>query len=107
MNEKILSAHAHVGEWLPGWRPGRDYRDSNSAKKSDGGGVLRDLSHEIDYVLWLFGACRQLVAVAGHSSSLEIDSEDQASLLMKMESDSTVYVHLNYLDRPARRMDRR
>ena len=28
---------------------------SSSSKKSLGGGVLQDLSHEIDYILWIFG----------------------------------------------------
>ena len=53
--ERIISSQAYVGQYLPDWRPKRDYRKSYSAKKIEGGGVLRDLSHELDFVSWLFG----------------------------------------------------
>ena len=33
-----------------------NYLKSYSASKSKGGGVLLDLSHEIDYINWLFGS---------------------------------------------------
>lgn len=48
----VLSAVAYVGSYLPDWRPGRDYRNTGSAKSAFGGGALRELSHELDYVLW-------------------------------------------------------
>ena len=53
--EKIISAQIYVGQYLPEWRPDKDYRKSYSAEKALGGGVLRDLSHELDYMNWFFG----------------------------------------------------
>ena len=42
---------------IESWRKNIDYRSSVSAKKSLGGGVLLELSHEIDLVNGLFGFC--------------------------------------------------
>src|SRR3990167_7543788 len=49
IDEKIISFSVRVGQYLPTWRSQVDYRDCYSAKKNQGGGVLRDLSHELDY----------------------------------------------------------
>lgn len=102
-SDKLITANIHVGSYLPDWRSNTDYRKSYSAKKSEGGGVLRDLSHELDYVLWLFGPWRRLTAICGHFSSLEIDSDDACSLLMETERCPLVSIHMNYLDRVPRR----
>lgn len=100
---KLVTTNIYVGSYLPDWRPNIDYRQSYSAKKSEGGGVLRDLSHELDYVLWLFGPWRRLTALGGHFSQLEIDSDDACSLLMETERCPLVSIHMNYLDRIPRR----
>jgi predicted dehydrogenase len=99
----VFSAQISAGSYLPHWRKDRDYRDCYSAHKNQGGGVLRDLSHEIDYALWLFGSWKRLSAVTGKFSRLEIDSEDTASILMATEQCQSVSIHLNYLDRPPHR----
>lgn len=101
--QRPLSAYAYVGQYLPNWRPATDYRNSYSAKRLEGGGVLRDLSHELDYLNWLFGGWRRLTALGGHYSHLEIDSDDQYSLLMEMGRCPIVGVSVNYLDRVLRR----
>lgn len=100
---RIFDAALHVGQWLPDWRPDRDYRSSYSAKRDAGGGVLRDLSHELDLGLHFFGAWSQLSAIGGHFSELEIDSDDAYTLALAMERCPSVSISLNYLDRPARR----
>src|SRR2546421_323520 len=74
--EAIVSAEVRTASWLPGWRPGRDYRATYSASRALGGGVLRDMSHELDYPSWLFGPWRRLTALGGHLSPLEIESDD-------------------------------
>lgn len=97
--ERILSAQAYVGQYLPHWRPHTDYRSSYSAHKSLGGGVLRDLSHELDLIQWLLGRWTKLASLMGHHSHLEIDSEDVVAILMATEHCPVVTVQLNYLDR--------
>ncbi|HEC14314.1 MAG TPA: Gfo/Idh/MocA family oxidoreductase, partial [Rhodospirillales bacterium] len=52
---RILSLRAEVGHYLPDWRPGSDYRSAVSARRDLGGGVLLELSHEIDLARWLAG----------------------------------------------------
>jgi len=100
---ELVTANIYAGSYLPDWRPNTDYRQSYSAKRDQGGGVLRDLSHELDYALWLFGPWRRLTALGGHQSYLEIDSDDTYTLLMEMERCPSVSVQMNYLDRIPRR----
>jgi len=45
---KPLYARAEVGQYLPDWHPGEDYRQWYMAHADQGGGALLDLSHEID-----------------------------------------------------------
>lgn len=99
----ILAAHVYVGQYLPQWRSGGDYRQSYSAHRREGGGVLRDLSHELDYVLWLFGPWLRLTALGGHFSPLEIDSDDVFSLLLATKLCPVISAQMNYLDRKQRR----
>lgn len=101
--ERILSAQAYVGQYLPHWRPDSDYRTSYSARKAQGGGVLRDLSHELDLVQWLLGRWTKLASLLGQHSQLEIDSEDVVAILMATEHCPVVTVQLNYLDRTVHR----
>jgi predicted dehydrogenase len=100
---RVISVQVYAGQYLPFWRPGTDYRKSYSSQKAKGGGVLRDLSHELDYVHWLFGGWKELTALGGKYSSLEIDSDDAFTMLMSTDRCPMVSVHLNYLDRVSRR----
>jgi predicted dehydrogenase len=101
--EYIISAQAYVGQYLPDWRPKRDYRESYSANKIEGGGVLRDLSHELDIISWLLGGWKYVTAIGGHFSKLEIDSDDVFGLLLEMNKCLLSSIQLNYLDRATRR----
>lgn len=101
--ETILSVQAYVGQYLPEWRPTRDYRASYSASAEQGGGVLRDLSHELDYLTWILGGWQRVSALGGHFSSLDITSDDVFALMLVTPSCQVVTLQLNYLDRLARR----
>lgn len=104
LNDKdIYSAQFHVGQYLPDWRPGTDYRQSYSADRTRGGGVLRDLSHELDTALWLLGPWKRATALGGQFSQLEIDSDDVFTVLMETERCPAATVHMDYLNRQVRR----
>ncbi|WP_050479714.1 Gfo/Idh/MocA family protein [Herbaspirillum rhizosphaerae] len=102
-DQRILSAQVYVGQYLPQWRPQSDYRASYSASAAQGGGVLRDLSHELDYITWLFGGWRRVAALGGHFSELDIDSDDVFSALLETSACPVVNLQMNYLDRVGRR----
>lgn len=102
-DERIISASIYTGQYLPTWRPDIDYRTSYSASAEDGGGVIRDLSHELDIVAFLFGQWTRLSAIGGKYSSLEITSDDSFSVLAEMSRCPQVQIQVNYLDRIGRR----
>ncbi len=51
---KIQLAQIEAGQYLPEWRENIAYEKTVSSQKKLGGGVMHELSHEIDYVVWLF-----------------------------------------------------
>jgi len=91
--------------FLPEWRPGRDHRETASGSRARGGGVLRDLSHELDLMLWLFGEPRQAKALGGNLGELGIDAETAACAVLRLERAPLATLRLSYLDRlPERRV---
>jgi predicted dehydrogenase len=93
-----LHCLGYVGQYLPDWRPSIDYSENYSAKKDMGGGVLLDLSHEINIVSALMGRANDVFCRCGRISELNIDSEDFADVLLSHERAASV-IHLNYLER--------
>lgn len=96
--ERIYAARAVSSSYLPGWRPGVDYRQIYSARKELGGGVALDLIHEWDYLTYLFGMPEEVKCIQGHFSNLEIDCEDVACYIAGYK-DKTVEIHLDYFGR--------
>ena len=105
--EKIVGepyfARLEVGQYLPQWRKGRDYRESYSASRTRGGGVALDLSHEIDYMRYLFGDPVRWKVIKTKVSELEIDSDDIFEGLYLYDNNFICSVHLDYLQRDKKR----
>jgi predicted dehydrogenase len=101
----LVSVEASVGQHLSTWRPGRDMGDTASARIDDGGGVLRDLSHELDLVLWLAGDWRRVCALGGRSGALgpTVETDDRWGILLELESGAVATIHLDAIDRVGRR----
>lgn len=95
-----LAFHAQWGEYLPGWHPWEDYRQGYAARADLGGGVVRTLSHPLDYLRWMFGEVNALWAFTGKMSDLEIKVEDTAEIGMRFENGAVGTLHLDYYRRP-------
>jgi len=96
--KNIVSSHIYAGQYLPNWRSSVDYRGTYSAHVDRGGGVTLDLSHELDYALWLFGRIKRSCGIKGKCSSLDIDSDDVSGFLLQFENCGLSTIQLNYLD---------
>ena len=97
---QVLTAHAHWGEYLPNWHPWEDYRQSYAARTDLGGGVIRTLTHPLDYVRWLAGEVESVWSFNGHVSPLEVDVEDVAEIGLRFANGAVGGVHVNYVQRP-------
>lgn len=76
MYGEVVTVQADVGQDLRTWRTEVDFRNSVSAQKSLGGGVLLELSHEIDYLSWIFGDLQYIQSITGTIGHTGIDVED-------------------------------
>jgi CMP-N,N'-diacetyllegionaminic acid synthase len=98
-NQKIYSLNIQCSSHLPYWRTNRDYKKVYSAEKKLGGGVLLDMSHELDYIQWIFGKIdkifyKKIVKI----SNLKINVEDSAVILGKIKK-INLLVNINFFSK--------
>jgi predicted dehydrogenase len=99
---QIAGADARWGEYLPGWHPWEDHRQSYSSRAELGGGVILTLIHPFDYLHWLFGPANRVQSSTAAVPSLETAAgEDWADVLLEYENRVIAHVHVDYLQRPA------
>lgn len=102
-NKKIYFANAECTSYLPWWRKNINYENSSSAFKEKGGGVLLDLSHELDYLNLIFGIGKIHSAFNKKISNLRINTDD--ILILTFSSKNSVLINLtqSYFSRIPRR----
>lgn len=71
---KLLYINARVGVSLDQWR-GKNAKLAASKKKTGGGAIL-ELSHELDYLNWLFGPLKYEYALKNKIKKFKINVED-------------------------------
>lgn len=98
----ILHLRCICTSFLPLWRLGRDHLKGYSAQRALGGGVIADLSHEIDYIGWLLGGVTGLDGRYGRRGKITIDSEDYADILLTCPR-SPANLHINFLSQQSKR----
>ena len=97
---EVVSVDAHYGEFLPGWHPWEDYRESYSARATLGGGVVLTLCHPFDYLEWLLGPVAGVFALTARRSGLGIEVEDTAQILLRFASGVIGHLNLDYVQQP-------
>jgi predicted dehydrogenase len=103
---RLVSVRAEVGQYLPDWHPGEDFRASYAARADLGGGALLTLSHELDYVRWIVGEVVECEGRAARFSELVVDVDDVAEIVCRHESGTLASVHVDFLDRAYNRRSR-
>ncbi|MDC1013954.1 Gfo/Idh/MocA family oxidoreductase [Gammaproteobacteria bacterium] len=98
---EIINVEIFAGSYLPDWRPNKDYLDSVSASSMLGGGVLLELSHEIDYANLFFPNLCLESAIIKNSQTLKIDVEDFADLKFSIPGGGKCKIHLDFLQKPS------
>lgn len=101
-SKKVRHARVTCTSYLPDWRQGQDFRKSYSVSSKKGGGVILELSHELDYIQHLFGKIDKLEGSFGRSSCLAQDAENFADILITAGR-TFVNVHLDYFSRISER----
>jgi len=94
---EVLSVRCEIGQYLPSWRPGTDYRKGVSARSDLGGGALLELSHELDMLRWVFGDALWVNSWMGHISTLEIDVEDCVMSQIGLQNGAVAQVNMDLL----------
>lgn len=98
---RLLSVRAVCHHYLPSSRP--SYKQTYYASRTRGGGVILDLSHELNYVEWLLGSLQLLHCRLASVPELGIPGEAIADLCLLSEKGIPVDIHLHSADRHIRR----
>lgn len=100
---ELYNVFIEIGQFLPLWRPSKNYRESVSASAKLGGGALLELSHELDYAQWLFGKITPLHTILRSSNELSLAVEDTVDILALGNKETVVSIHLDFLQKKAHR----
>lgn len=94
---EVFHARAAIGQWLADWRPGTDHRQSYSARRGMGGGVIFDLVHELDLVQALVAPACEVTAMTRQVQELQIETEAVAQIGLRLDNGALAQVHLDYV----------
>jgi len=94
-NNNPIHFRASCSSYLPQWRPGQDHKKSYSSIKEQGGGVILDLSHELDYASYILDSELKLEKKNGRLSNITVNSDDYADIRFSSNQCEGI-IHLNY-----------
>jgi predicted dehydrogenase len=100
---RVLHAQAEVGQLLGNPRPGSKVVAVAGAQAALGGGVVLELSHEIDFLCWVLGRPEAVSASLARLGEQTLDTEDCADLLLDFPGGVRGTIHLDWLSQPSRR----
>ena len=93
-NLNTFYIRAECYSYLPNWRS-QKYTKVYSSSKKLGGGVANDLSHEIDFLSWIFGDIKKIFKQKFKISNLKISSDDTFILVGKINK-ILININLNF-----------
>ena len=102
-SQKLFNINVIANSYLPDWRK-TNYRNSYSSKKKQGGGVLLDLSHELDYINWIFPNIKFNFFLNKKISMLDINSDDIAIINGSLNKKLFCQINLNYFSKIPKRL---
>ena len=94
---KIYSVQSEVGQNLIKWRPKKNYKHTVSSNKKLGGGALLELSHELDYLTWIFGDIQSVFCKLSNTNHFDIDVEDNVESILQTKSGLCINLHMDFL----------
>ena len=102
---KLNSAELNYSQDLSLWRPKVDERQSVSARKELGGGVLLEFSHEIEAVQYLMGRVHSISAclMSTHGANTDGKVETLASFSGETKNGENFLIHLDMITNPPKR----
>lgn len=99
---RIYYFRLSVGQDLRLWRK-RDYRLSYSVHKNQGGGVVLDLIHEINFPAWALNEpIKPIFSLVRKLTTLKSDAEDFSESLLVSNSGIIVSLHQDCIRRPGK-----
>ena len=93
---EIRGVEIKSSSFLPDWRKNKDYKSTVSANKNLGGGVLLELSHELDFIICLFGIPKKISAKLFFSRSLKINVETGVKAIFYYKKNFKINLNLDF-----------
>lgn len=94
---KIISATIVCNSNFKKWRKEIKFYKTVSANKNLGGGVLNELSHEINYAINLFGPVKKVFAKLNYKNKKKIDVETEAKIICSSKDNLNFGIFINFL----------
>ena len=93
----IISANVVCNSNFKNWRKNKKYNRTVSANKKLGGGVLNELSHELNYAIKLFGPIQKVYSKIKYQSNKKIDVETEAQIYCSTKNKIDLGIFINFL----------
>ncbi len=97
--KKFFFIRVICSSFLPKWRNKKKYSNTVSANKRFGGGVKLELSHEMDYLRWIFGKIKIINSFNKKISNLKINVDDVLCLHGIIKNKIFLNLDLNFFSR--------
>jgi len=100
---RCLYAKAWFEGYLPDWHPWEDYKTSYAGLKEQGGGVLRTLDHELDFLNWVLGPAESASGFAINSGGIGIEADDVAMYQLRHPEGAISQITSSFCRKPQSR----